>query len=161
MSNQELTVDVLCSLMGMSRTSFYNKLKALTDQAPSDYIRFIRLEQAAQLLKEGQHSITEIAEMTGFCDSKYFREVFKSISRSIQANMPKEREKKRVMTSDLPIGYRKTAIPANHQSSVTTCYSSSLSNCPHHSLMRLSVSFGWFSISMTKPHHLSSRKALE
>lgn len=63
--------------MGMSRTSFYNKLKALTDQAPSDYIRFIRLEQAAQLLKEGQHSITEIAEMTGFCDSKYFREVFK------------------------------------------------------------------------------------
>lgn len=77
MSNQELTVDVLCSLMGMSRTSFYNKLKALTDQAPSDYIRFIRLEQAAQLLKEGQHSITEIAEMTGFCDSKYFREVFK------------------------------------------------------------------------------------
>ena len=77
MSNQELTVDVLCSLMGMSRTSIYNKLKALTDQAPSDYIRFIRLEQAAQLLKEGQHSITEIAEMTGFCDSKYFWEVFK------------------------------------------------------------------------------------
>ena len=35
----------------MSRTSFYNKIKALTDQAPADYIRLIRLKRAAQLLK--------------------------------------------------------------------------------------------------------------
>lgn len=75
--NPALTVDVLCSLMGMSRTSFYNKLRALTDQAPGDYIRLIRLKRAIQLLKEDAHSITEIAEMTGFSDAKYFREVFK------------------------------------------------------------------------------------
>ena len=75
--NPALTVDVLCSLMGMSRTSFYNKLRALTDQAPGDYIRLIRLKRAVQLLKEDTHSITEIAEMTGFSDAKYFREVFK------------------------------------------------------------------------------------
>ena len=61
----------------MSRTSFYNKLRALTDQAPGDYIRLIRLKYAVQLLKENPHSITEIAEMTGFSDAKYFREVFK------------------------------------------------------------------------------------
>lgn len=75
--NQALTVDVLCNLMGMSRTSFYNKLRALTDQAPGDYIRLIRLKRAVKLLKEGTHTITEIAEMTGFSDAKYFREVFK------------------------------------------------------------------------------------
>lgn len=75
--NPTLTVDVLCGLMGMSRTSFYNKLRALTDQAPGDYIRLIRLKRAVNLLKEGTHSITEIAEMTGFSDAKYFREVFK------------------------------------------------------------------------------------
>lgn len=75
--NQALTVDVVCGLMGMSRTSFYNKLRALTDQAPGDYIRLIRLKRAIQLLKEGKHTITEIAEMTGFSDAKYFREVFK------------------------------------------------------------------------------------
>ena len=63
--------------MGMSRTSFYNKLRALTDQAPGDYIRLIRLKRSVKLLKEGTHSITEIAEMTGFSDAKYFREVFK------------------------------------------------------------------------------------
>lgn len=75
--NPALTVDVLCSLMGMSRTSFYNKLRALTDQAPADYIRLIRLKRAVVLLEEGTHTITEVAELTGFSDAKYFREVFK------------------------------------------------------------------------------------
>lgn len=77
MDNSSFNVDVLCNLLNMSRTSFYNKIKALTDQAPADYIRFIRLKHAAQLLKEQKHTITEVAEMTGFSDAKYFREVFK------------------------------------------------------------------------------------
>lgn len=77
MDNQGFTVDVLCAHLNMSRTSFYNKLKALTGQAPADFIRNIRLKHAAKLLTEGKYSITEIAERTGFCDGKYFREVFK------------------------------------------------------------------------------------
>lgn len=77
MDNSAFTVDVLCSLLNMSRTSLYNKIKALTDQAPGDYVRIIRLTRAAKLLKEGKHNITEIAELTGFNDAKYFREVFK------------------------------------------------------------------------------------
>ena len=75
--NPALTVDVLCSLVGMSRTSFYNKLRALTDQPPADFIRLIRLKRAVQLLKEGNYNVTEISEMVGFNDVKYFREVFK------------------------------------------------------------------------------------
>lgn len=75
--NSSFTVDVLCGELNMSRTSFYNKIKALTDQAPADFIRIIRLKRAAQLLKEGRYNITEIADMTGFSDAKYFREVFK------------------------------------------------------------------------------------
>ena len=75
--NTDFTVDSLCSLHNMSRTSFYNKLKALTGQSPADYIRDFRLNTAAQLLQKKKYSITEVAEMTGFCDSKYFREVFK------------------------------------------------------------------------------------
>ena len=75
--NTDFTVDSLCSLHNMSRTSFYNKLKALSGQSPADYIRDFRLNTAAQLLQKKKYSITEVAEMTGFCDSKYFREVFK------------------------------------------------------------------------------------
>ena len=77
LDNPSFNVDVLCNLLNMSRTSFYNKIKALTDESPADYIRVIRLKRAAQLLKEQKHSITEVAEMTGFSDAKYFREVFK------------------------------------------------------------------------------------
>ena len=77
MDNQAFNVDILCNLLNMSRTSFYNKIKALTNQAPADYVRLIRLNRSASLLKEGKYSIVEVAEMTGFNDAKYFREVFK------------------------------------------------------------------------------------
>lgn len=77
MDNQEFTVDTLAAALNMSRSSLYAKLKALTDQAPADYIRLIRLKHAATLLKEGKHNISEISGMTGFSDAKYFREVFK------------------------------------------------------------------------------------
>jgi Signal transduction histidine kinase len=77
MSNQDFNVDSLCYHMNMSRTSLYNKVRVLTDSAPSDYMRVIRLNKAAEYLKEGKYSVTEVAEMTGFGDAKYFREVFK------------------------------------------------------------------------------------
>ena len=74
---KNFNVDTLCASVNMSRTSFYSKLKALTGQAPADFVRNIRLKHAAELLKEGKYSVTEVAERTGFCDGKYFREVFK------------------------------------------------------------------------------------
>ena len=77
MEDPTFNIDTLCALMNMSRTSFYNKIKVLTDMAPADYVRLIKLKKAAELLKEGNHTVTEVAEMTGFNDAKYFREVFK------------------------------------------------------------------------------------
>lgn len=77
LENHAFTVDVLCDLHNMSRTSFYNKLKVLTGKYPIELIRTIRLKRAAQLLKEGGHTINEISDMSGFSDSKYFRKVFK------------------------------------------------------------------------------------
>lgn len=76
-SNSEFTVDTLCSAINMSRSSFYSKIKVLTDQAPADFVRIIRLTRAAELLKTKKYSISEVADMTGFSDAKYFREVFK------------------------------------------------------------------------------------
>ncbi|MEY8707539.1 two-component regulator propeller domain-containing protein [Bacteroides faecichinchillae] len=77
MENPDFNVDMLSNQHHMSRTSFFNKLKALTGYAPADYIRMIRLQHAAQLLEQGEYSITEIAYMIGYSDAKYFREVFK------------------------------------------------------------------------------------
>ena len=44
---------MLCESSGMSRTSFYCKLKALTGQSPTEFIRVMRLKRATELLKEG------------------------------------------------------------------------------------------------------------
>ena len=76
-NNPEFSVDVLCESSGMSRTSFYCKLKALTGQSPTEFIRVMRLKRATELLKEGRYAINEISDMVGFSETKYFREVFK------------------------------------------------------------------------------------
>lgn len=90
LDNSGLTVDVLCELHNMSRTSFYGKLKALTGLYPTAFIRNIRLKRAAELLKEGKHNVSEISDMTGFSDSKYFREVFKKYYKMSPTKYAKE-----------------------------------------------------------------------
>lgn len=77
MDNQSFKIEDLCSSLNMSRTSIYKKLTILTGQSPSDFIRLQRMNKAAQLLKDEKYTIAEIADMTGYNDAKYFREVFK------------------------------------------------------------------------------------
>ncbi len=97
----DFNVDVLCAALNMSRSSFYNKLKALTGQAPADYIRLIRLKRAAELLSEGIYNVTEVADRTGFSDVKYFREVFKKYFHVSPSKYPKEGR-----TGEDPIGLK-------------------------------------------------------
>ena len=74
---KELNVDILCSGMHMSRTSFYNKIKVLTGMAPADFIRKIKMQEAATLLKSKRYSVSEVSDMMGFADPKYFTDTFK------------------------------------------------------------------------------------
>jgi len=74
---KDLTIDTLCAGMNMSRTSFYNKIKALTGMAPNDFIRNIRMQEAAALLKSQRYTVAEVADMMGFADPKYFTDTFK------------------------------------------------------------------------------------
>ena len=72
----DFSIDSLCKEMAMSRTLFYNRLKSLTGKAPQEFIRLLRLEKAADLLRNG-HSVNDVADMTGFVNTKYFSTVFK------------------------------------------------------------------------------------
>lgn len=76
LSDTDFTIDRLCREMAMSRTLFYGRLKTLTGQGPQDFIRLIRLEQAAQYLKQGD-SVLDVSVKTGFVNVKYFSTVFK------------------------------------------------------------------------------------
>lgn len=76
LSDTGFTIDRLCQEMAMSRTLFYGKLKTLTGQGPQDFMRLIRLEQAALYLKQGD-SVLDVSVKTGFVNVKYFSTVFK------------------------------------------------------------------------------------
>jgi len=78
MDNSDFTVEDLGQAVGMSRSSFFNKVKGLTGLSPVEFIRDIRLKRAAQLLTTGELLIKEVAYMTGFTDSRYFGECFKN-----------------------------------------------------------------------------------
>ncbi len=70
------SVEQLSRDLCMDRTGLYRKLNALMDQSPSLFIRNIRLQRAAQLILEGELSITEITERVGFSSSSYLSKCF-------------------------------------------------------------------------------------
>jgi signal transduction histidine kinase/ligand-binding sensor domain-containing protein/DNA-binding response OmpR family regulator len=75
-SNSNFNNDDLASLMFMSRSTFYRKLKAVTGMSGNEFIRTARLNYAAKLLESGNYSVTEAAYDAGFNDIKYFRKRF-------------------------------------------------------------------------------------
>lgn len=76
-SNSELDINFICSSIGMSRASFYNKLKSVTDISANDYINKVRLEYAKSLIISTNMSFIEISFKSGFTSSNYFSRLFK------------------------------------------------------------------------------------
>ncbi|MDR0507850.1 MAG: DNA-binding response regulator [Dysgonamonadaceae bacterium] len=77
LDNSEFSINEFCGLLAMSRTSVYNKLKSLTNQAPNDFIRIIRLNRAKDFLMSGKYTVSEVSYRVGFTDPKYFSTSFK------------------------------------------------------------------------------------
>jgi signal transduction histidine kinase/ligand-binding sensor domain-containing protein/DNA-binding response OmpR family regulator len=72
----EYSVDQFAQDLAVSRPSLFNKMRALTGETPKNFIKIIRLKRAAQLLKTGKLSVSEVCYMTGFRDPKYFNKCF-------------------------------------------------------------------------------------
>jgi ligand-binding sensor domain-containing protein/signal transduction histidine kinase/AraC-like DNA-binding protein len=77
MVDPEFNIDVVAESIGMGRTTFYKKFKSLTDLAPVEFVREMRLKRAKQLLEAGENNISEIAYAVGFNSAKYFSTCFK------------------------------------------------------------------------------------
>jgi signal transduction histidine kinase/DNA-binding response OmpR family regulator len=77
-SKSDFSVDELGKLMYMSRASFFNKLKSITGVSPVVFIRDMRLNAAAELIKNEDMLIKEICFEVGFNDLKYFGKCFKT-----------------------------------------------------------------------------------
>lgn len=77
-ANPDLNIDMICREVGLSRTNFYRKLKAITDLSPIELIRNKRLEVATRLLRESDYTVSEISIYVGFNSHAYFTQCFKA-----------------------------------------------------------------------------------
>jgi len=77
MSDYNFNVVQLSDEMAISRIHLHRKLKALTNQSATQFIRTIRLKRAAQLIKKRSFTISEIAYKVGFTNTSYFHRCFK------------------------------------------------------------------------------------
>jgi DNA-binding response OmpR family regulator len=76
MEDPELSVENMSKALGMSRTHLHRKLKALTNQSPIEFIKVIRMKQAAYLLSTGKLSVSEVGYKVGYNTPSYFSSSF-------------------------------------------------------------------------------------
>ncbi|MBO9584463.1 MAG: response regulator [Flavobacterium sp.] len=77
LSEVDLSTDFLCDKLGVSSSKLYRKIKELTDLAPNEFIRTIRLKKSAELLKTKKYNVSEVTNLVGFNDPLYFSRCFK------------------------------------------------------------------------------------
>ena len=78
-ANPAFDVETFADEMALSRVHLFRKLKALTDQAPTDFVRVLRLRRAAQLLAGGAGNVSEVAYAVGFDNLSYFGKRFREL----------------------------------------------------------------------------------
>ena len=76
-ANSEFSKDDFASAMNVSPSLLYKKIKSLTDQSPTDFIKSIRLDHSLDLIHSKKYTITEVSEMCGFASVGYFSTVFR------------------------------------------------------------------------------------
>jgi YesN/AraC family two-component response regulator len=77
MDNEAFGVDMLSRKLGMSAPILYKKINALTGLSVNDFVKSLRLKKAAELLREGEMTVYEVAYAVGYNDRKYFSREFK------------------------------------------------------------------------------------
>ena len=78
LGDSELNVDMMAEKMGMGRTKFFNKTKELTGMSPNKYLQKERMRIAAELLKKGEFTVSEVSYKVGIQDASYFNKCFKA-----------------------------------------------------------------------------------
>lgn len=77
MGNPDVSVDSLAAKMGLERTQFYRKIKALTNYSPVELMRSLRLKKARTLITGSDKTISEIGYEVGFSTPAYFTKCYR------------------------------------------------------------------------------------
>ena len=78
LSNEELNINKFTEMMYMSRTKLYSKIKGLTGETPNAFFKKYKLNRAAEMLKSGNHNISEVSDLTGFSSPTVFTRNFRA-----------------------------------------------------------------------------------
>lgn len=78
MSNPDFVVEDMAKHLGMSRTAYFKRMKAVTGLSPVNFIKQLRIKRALKLFEDESLSISEVAYSVGFEDPKYFSKCFKA-----------------------------------------------------------------------------------
>ena len=78
MSNPDFNVDTLAADVGISRAQLHRKMKEMTGIATGKFLRNLRMEQAARLLREGKINVAQVADRVGYSDQAHFSTAFKA-----------------------------------------------------------------------------------
>src|SRR5690606_9487673 len=89
MSNRDFNKESFAYEMNVSSSLLYKKIKSLTGQSPTDFIRVIRLTHAYELLKSQNLTVTEVSELCGFSSIGYFSTVFRKYYGKAPSDIPK------------------------------------------------------------------------
>ena len=77
MGDSDFNVEKMCDEVGVSRTQLHRKLKEMTGVPASEFVRNIRLNEAARLIREHKINITQVSYMVGFANNSHFSTAFK------------------------------------------------------------------------------------
>jgi signal transduction histidine kinase/ligand-binding sensor domain-containing protein/DNA-binding NarL/FixJ family response regulator len=76
-SNAQFSKNDFAFALNVSPSLLYKKIKSLTDQSPTDFIKLVRLQHSLELLSTKKYNITEVSELCGFSSVGYFSTVFR------------------------------------------------------------------------------------
>lgn len=93
--NAQFSVEELSNSIGISRSNLYNKIMAITQRTPSEFIRLIRLKKSLVILGNAQMTVSEVAYKVGFNSPKIFTHYFKEAYKMTPTEYRKQQESKK------------------------------------------------------------------
>jgi len=88
-SNPDLNIEDLGKAIGLSRVQLYRKIKAMSDYAPNELVKIIRLKKAYHLFSTTERTVSEVAYDTGFTSPSYFTKCYRSFFKESPSDLLK------------------------------------------------------------------------
>lgn len=92
-ANPDISVEEIGNRLGLGRTQFYRKIKAISNFSPNELLRHRRLRKAYDILISSEITVSEVAYSVGFTSPSYFTRCFKEFFGELPLDVQKRTSK--------------------------------------------------------------------